>query len=63
MQIRESIKTLFPQRDCFSLVRPMSDEKQLAKLETPMGGEMAALVQESDLPPDTKKEFLNGSSW
>ena len=34
MQIRESIKNLFPNRDCFSLVRPMSDESQLAKLET-----------------------------
>ena len=33
-QIRASIKALFPDRDCFPLVRPMSDEKMLAKLET-----------------------------
>ena len=32
-QIRESIKTLFPARECFALVRPMSDEKQLQRLE------------------------------
>jgi hypothetical protein len=32
--IRESIKSLFPDRDCFTLVRPMSDEAQLARLET-----------------------------
>ena len=34
VQIRDSIKALFPDRDCFPLVRPMSDEKMLAKLET-----------------------------
>ena len=34
LQIRDSIKALFPDRDCFPLVRPMSDEKALAKLET-----------------------------
>lgn len=34
VQIRASIKALFPDRDCFPLVRPMSDEKMLAKLET-----------------------------
>ncbi|KAK9868501.1 hypothetical protein WJX84_006010 [Apatococcus fuscideae] len=33
-QIRTSIKSLFPKRDCFSLVRPMEDELQLAHLET-----------------------------
>ncbi|KAK9798122.1 hypothetical protein WJX73_001407 [Symbiochloris irregularis] len=32
-QIRESIKALFPNRDCFSLVRPHNDERQLAQLE------------------------------
>ena len=31
--IRESIKSLFPDRDCFTLVRPMSDENKLAHLE------------------------------
>ena len=34
LQIRDAIKSLFPDRDCFPLVRPMSDEKMLAKLET-----------------------------
>lgn len=34
LQIRESIKSLFPNRDCFALVRPMSDESQLQRLET-----------------------------
>ena len=34
MQIRESIKTLFPNRDCFTLVRPMNNESQLTKLES-----------------------------
>ena len=29
LQIRASIKALFPNRDCFTLVRPMSDERQL----------------------------------
>ena len=33
MQIRESIKALFPARTCFPLVRPMSDEAQLQRLE------------------------------
>ena len=31
--IRESIKSLFPDRECFPLVRPVSDESQLAHLE------------------------------
>ena len=34
LQIRESIKSLFPNRDCFCLVRPHNDEKQLAQLES-----------------------------
>lgn len=33
-QIRESIKSLFPNRDCFALVRPMTEESQLQRLET-----------------------------
>ncbi|EFN59494.1 hypothetical protein CHLNCDRAFT_56782 [Chlorella variabilis] len=33
-QIRESIKSLFPDRDCFTLVRPVNDEEQLAALDT-----------------------------
>ena len=34
LQIRESIKSLFPNRECFALVRPMADEKQLQRLES-----------------------------
>lgn len=33
-QIRESIKSLFPDRDCFTLVRPVNDEDKLARLDT-----------------------------
>ena len=33
-QIRESIKSLFPNRDCFTLVRPVNDEETLARLDT-----------------------------
>lgn len=33
-QIRESIKSLFPDRDCFTLVRPMNDEDKLARLDS-----------------------------
>lgn len=33
-EIRSSIKSLFPDRDCFSLVRPMNDELQLANLDS-----------------------------
>jgi Guanylate-binding protein, N-terminal domain/Guanylate-binding protein, C-terminal domain len=32
--IRESIKSLFPDRDCFCLVRPINDEKSLQQLES-----------------------------
>jgi len=32
-RIRESIKALFPDRDCFTLVRPVNDEGQLARLD------------------------------
>jgi hypothetical protein len=32
--IRESIKALFPDRDCFTLVRPVNEEDALAKLDT-----------------------------
>lgn len=32
-EIRASIKSLFPERDCFALVRPMNDEKALANLD------------------------------
>ncbi|KAL4431144.1 hypothetical protein ABPG75_006400 [Micractinium tetrahymenae] len=39
-QIRESIKSLFPDRDCFTLVRPVNDEDKLARLDTLAQGEM-----------------------
>lgn len=31
--MRASIKTLFPERECVALVRPMSDEKELAAMD------------------------------
>lgn len=39
-QIRESIKSLFPDRDCFTLVRPVNDEDQLARLDALPQSEM-----------------------
>ena len=33
LQIRSSIRTLFPDRDCFQLVRPLNDEKELQILD------------------------------
>lgn len=33
-KIRESIKTLFPDRDCFTLVRPVNNEEDLGRLDT-----------------------------
>ena len=46
-QIRESIKTLFPDRDCFALVRPVNEEDQLAQLDA--------------LPPEVlRPEFRRG---
>ncbi|KAL3682521.1 hypothetical protein R1sor_000543 [Riccia sorocarpa] len=32
-EIRESIRALFPDRDCFTLVRPLNDEKDLQRLD------------------------------
>ena len=32
-QIRDSIKSLFPDRDCYTLVRPMHDERALNHLD------------------------------
>ena len=46
LQIRESIKALFPHRTCFPLVRPMSDESQLQRLEA---------VPSSQLRPEFKQ--------
>jgi hypothetical protein len=34
LQIRRSIASLFPNRDCFTLVRPVNDEKQLQNLDS-----------------------------
>ncbi|PSC76322.1 interferon-induced guanylate-binding 1-like [Micractinium conductrix] len=39
-QIRESIKSLFPDRDCFTLVRPVNDEDELARLDELPSGQM-----------------------
>jgi hypothetical protein len=45
--IRESIKTMFPDRDCFSLVRPVAEEDQLMRLDA--------------MPPEAlRPEFQNG---
>jgi hypothetical protein len=33
VQIRNSIRALFPERDCFTLVRPLHEEKELQKLD------------------------------
>jgi hypothetical protein len=33
VQIRDSIKSLFPDRDCYTLVRPMHDERALNHLD------------------------------
>mmetsp|Transcript_32011 Transcript_32011/g.71133 ORF Transcript_32011/g.71133 Transcript_32011/m.71133 type:complete len:534 (-) Transcript_32011:285-1886(-) len=38
--IRASIKALFPDRDCFTLVRPVADEAQLRLLDTLEQGEL-----------------------
>lgn len=34
LQIRDSIKSLFPDRDCYTLVRPMHDERALNHLDS-----------------------------
>lgn len=34
VQIRDSIKSLFPDRDCHTLVRPMHDERALNHLDS-----------------------------
>ena len=53
MQIRESIKALFPSRTCFPLVRPMSDETQLQRLEA---------VPQSQLRPEFTQVLLHLST-
>lgn len=39
-QMRGSIKALFPDRDCFTLVRPISNEDKLAVMDTLSGNEL-----------------------
>ncbi len=31
--LRNSFQALFPERDCFTLVRPLNDEEELQKLD------------------------------
>lgn len=50
MQIRTSIKSLFPKRDCFALVRPMEDEQQLARLETVATSQLRPQFQKVHMP-------------
>jgi hypothetical protein len=45
-QIRTSIKALFPDRDCFTLVRPMHDERQLNHLDTLEAAQLRPEFQE-----------------
>lgn len=33
VQIRDSIRALFPDRECFTLVRPLNEEKDLQRLD------------------------------
>ena len=33
LQIRDSIRALFPDRECFPLVRPLTNEKDLQRLD------------------------------
>ena len=39
-RIRQSITTLFPDRECFCLVRPVSNEKQLQNLDALPPGQL-----------------------
>lgn len=45
-QIRGSIKALFPDRDCFTLVRPMHDERALNHLDQLQPDELRPEFQE-----------------
>ena len=49
-KIRTSIKSLFPKRDCFALVRPMEDEQQLARLETVAISQLRPQFQKVHMP-------------
>lgn len=69
-QIRESIKSLFPDRDCFTLVRPVNDEDKLAQLDSLPPAEMrpefrcageAVPKEATALPPHTRHMRRIGS--
>eukprot|EP00198_Chlamydomonas_reinhardtii_P004972 XP_001694308.1 predicted protein [Chlamydomonas reinhardtii] len=45
-QMRASIKSLFPERDCHALVRPMLDESRLARMDA---------LPPSELRPEFRK--------
>lgn len=53
-QIRESIKSLFPDRDCFTLVRPVNDEDKLARLDT---------LPSADMRPEFRRARGGGQRW
>ena len=69
--IRESIRGLFPERECCALVRPMMDEKKLRKLnEVPMEelrpefteglGELITMINQRCRPKRVGDDVLNG---
>ena len=45
LQIRRSIASLFPNRDCFTLVRPVNDEKQLQNLDGALARPMIPVIR------------------
>eukprot|EP00658_Telonema_sp_P-2_P081809 TRINITY_DN8486_c0_g2_i4.p1 TRINITY_DN8486_c0_g2~~TRINITY_DN8486_c0_g2_i4.p1 ORF type:complete len:394 (+),score=122.08 TRINITY_DN8486_c0_g2_i4:102-1283(+) len=69
--IRESIRALFPERECCALVRPITDEKKLQKLnEVPLTdlrpefveglGALIALINARCQPKKVGNDVLNG---
>ena len=54
-QIRSSITALFPNRDCFALVRPMSDERALQRLESVPAAQLRPEFREARRAPCTLK--------
>lgn len=49
-QLRDSIKALFPDRDCCMLVRPVADESQLIQLD---------MLPQSTLRPEFREVHYN----
>lgn len=47
-QIRSSITALFPERKCFCLVRPVSDERQLQALDSVPASELRPEFRQVD---------------